>query len=265
MTTRLGKAPWLGRLLQALGLNSVPAFGYFGQQWSVGTTLAVYWIETVLVIACVAVRIILHRRVTRKAGHWNVPVSTHTTTRGRVRLRHHTSTLLAGFLTIMGVFTAAHGVFLAMLVFVVLPQQGAGIATADLSAAVTMMGLFLALGLATDLIGLRERSFRWIERTVELAQGRMFVTHLTIIFGMGAMAYWGAPGALFAVFVGLKTLVDLGSLVPERELQPDPPGWLAWLDRFGPGAGGQTFSAHFRKSVNEDRLTRESNERVVER
>jgi hypothetical protein len=89
----------------------------------------------------------------------------------------------------------------------------------------------------------------------------MFVTHLTIIFGMGAMAIWGAPAALFAVFAGLKALLDLGGLFPEREPSSEPPRWLAWLDGMGPSRDGLTFSAHFRKSIEAERLKREANER----
>lgn len=62
MNARIGRLPWVGRLLQALGVNSVPAVGFLGQGWSIGTTLALYWVETVLVIALVATRIVVHRR-----------------------------------------------------------------------------------------------------------------------------------------------------------------------------------------------------------
>jgi hypothetical protein len=165
----------------------------------------------------------------------------------------------------MVVFTAAHGLFLAMLILLALPQQAPAesIALADVRTGAMAMATFLGLGFAFDLIGLRKRTFRWIERMSEQAQGRMLITHLTIIFGMGAMAYWEAPAALFAVFVGFKLLMDFGGLFPDRELSPEPPGWLVWLDRFGPDKKGLTFSAHYRESVEQDRRKRENNERVV--
>jgi hypothetical protein len=267
MAARLGRVPGIGRLLQALGVNAVPAAGYFGQGWSIGTTLALYWLETALVTVLVALRIVLHRRSTRKAGHWNVPIETRTTKSGKTRVRRGTTTFLASFLTIMGVFTAAHGLFLGALVLIVLPGQAgpdAAVALADVETGIKAMAVFLALGLALDLIALRDRPFRWIERMAERAQGRMFVTHLTIIFGMGAMAIFEAPAALAGVFVAFKTLVDFGSLLPEREEMPDPPRWLAWLDRFGPTKDGQNFSAHYRKSVEEERRKRDANERVLD-
>jgi len=267
MSVRIGRLPWVGRLLQALGVNSVPAVGFLGQGWSIGTTLALYWVETVLVIALVATRIVVHRRLTRKAGHWNVPLETRVTVARRTSIRHGQTTFLAGFLGIMVPFTAGHGLFLGLLIFLVLPEFGgpaAGVALADLETGALAVAMFLVMGLLFDLIGLRDRPFRWIERVAERAQGRMFVTHLTIIFGMLAMSVWEAPAALFAVFVGLKTLVDLGSLVPERVEPLEPPRWLRWLDRFGPGRAGLTFSAHYRQSVEEVGRRHEANERVVE-
>ncbi|MBZ0101957.1 MAG: DinB family protein, partial [Thermoanaerobaculia bacterium] len=44
------RIPGLGRLLQALGVNSIPAAGFFGEGWSIGTTLLLYWVETLVVI-----------------------------------------------------------------------------------------------------------------------------------------------------------------------------------------------------------------------
>jgi hypothetical protein len=267
MNVRIGRLPWVGRLLQALGVNSVPAVGFFGQGWSIGTTLALYWVETVLVIVLVAVRIVLHRRLTRKAGHWNVPVETRTTVAGRTSVRHSRTTFLAGFLGIMVPFTAGHGLFLGMLILFVLPDfagHSEDVSLADAEAGALAMAAFLGLGLLFDVIGLRDRPFRWVERITERAQGRMFVTHLTIIFGMLAMAVWEAPAALFAVFIGLKTLVDLGSLMPEREPAPEPPRWLRWLDGVGGSRAGLTFSQHYRQEIETARRTREANERVVD-
>ena len=263
MKLQLSRLPGVGRLLQALGVNSVPAAGFFGEGWTVGTTLALYWLETVAVIVLISLRILLHRRLTRKAGHWNVATETRTRSGSRTTVRHGRTTFLVSFLMVMIPFTAAHGLFLGLLVFLVLPehaQTAAGVDSADLGAGAAAIAVFLAIGLALDLVGMRERTFHWVEKVAQRAQGRMFVTHLTIIFGMGAMAVWSAPAALFGVFVGLKTLLDLGGLLPEKEPSPDPPRWLAWLDGLGPGKEGLTFSAHYRKSIEDERRKREADE-----
>lgn len=268
MKPLLQRIPGLGRLLQALGVNSVPAAGFLGEGWSIGTTLLLYWIETVVVILLVSLRIVLHRRWTRKAGHWAGETVVTTVSGGRRTTRHNRSTFLAGFLGVMVPFTAAHGIFVAAIAFLMLPQQGgeaAKVSFADLRLGASAMLAFLALGLTVDLVGLRHRSFGWIERVAQRAQGRMFLTHLTIIFGMGAMAWLEAPIGLFLVFAGLKLLGDLGGLFAKDEvaLQPEAPRWLQRLDRLGRQKDGKTFTEHYRDSVLADQAKREANEQVM--
>ncbi len=62
------------RLLQVVGVNSVPAFGVFAAGWTATTALALYWCENVLVILLVGLRLWLHRRSTHKRGHWEAPL-----------------------------------------------------------------------------------------------------------------------------------------------------------------------------------------------
>jgi hypothetical protein len=262
------RIPGLGRLLQALGVNSVPAAGFFGEGWSIGTTLLLYWIETVVVILLVTLRIVLHRRWTRKAGHWAVDYTVTTGSGSGRTTRHGQTTFLTGFLGVMIPFTAAHGLFVMVIAFLMLPQQGgeaARVSFADLRLGAAGMLAFLALGLLFDLVGMRQRSFTWIERVAQRAQGRMFLTHLTIIFGMGAMAWLEAPIGLFLVFAGLKLLADLGGLFAKDEvaLRPEPPRWLKGLDRLGRQKDGKTFTEHYRDSVLADQKKREDNERVL--
>lgn len=268
MKSLVHRIPGLGRLLQALGVNSIPAAGFFGEGWSIGTTLVLYWIETVVVILLVTLRIVLHRRWTKKAGHWGVDYTTTTGAGSRKQVRHGKTTFLTGFLGVMIPFTAAHGLFVMAIAFLMLPQQGgeaAKVSFEDLKLGAAGMSAFLALGLTFDLVGLRARPFAWIERVAQRAQGRMFLTHLTIIFGMGAMAYFEGPVGLFLVFAGLKLLGDLGGLFAKDEvaLKPDPPKWLSGLDRLGRQKDGKTFTEHYRDSVLADQKKREDNERVL--
>lgn len=58
-------------LLTALGLNAIPAAGWFFGDWSAGTTLILYWFETLLGTLLVAARILLHRRLRPSKGHSN--------------------------------------------------------------------------------------------------------------------------------------------------------------------------------------------------
>lgn len=218
IATLFRRIPGTGRALRALGVSGVPATGYFGAGWSLGTLLLLYWIETILMTAVVAALIVLHRRRTRKPGHWRSEYTV-TTTRGGKTTRSGDTTFLKGFLSVMVPFTAAHGLFVVMFAFLVFPQEigpEARVSLDALAGGLLAIAAFLLVGLLFDLPGLGARPFRWVESQAQRAQGRMFVTHLTIIFGAAAMAAFEAPLAFLAVFVGLKSLVDLGGLLPDR-------------------------------------------------
>lgn len=58
------------RLLQVLGVNSVPVVGVLAADWTEATALALYWCENVMVTFLVGLRIGLHRRATAKRGHF---------------------------------------------------------------------------------------------------------------------------------------------------------------------------------------------------
>jgi hypothetical protein len=212
----LRRLPGTGRVLRALGIGGVPATGYFGAGWSPSTLLVLYWLETVLMTAVVSILILLHRRATREGRRW----SAGHTVRSPWGDRSGTTSFLASFLTLMIPFTAGHGVFVAVFVFQAFPQTfgpDAGLSLQALTDGVIALALFLLAGLLFDLPGIGRRPFGWLERLTGRAKARMLITHLTIIFGAAALAAFEAPVAFLAVFVGFKALIDLGSLLPDRE------------------------------------------------
>lgn len=81
----------------------------------------------------------------------------------------------------------------------------------------TAIGVFLLASLLLDLPGIGERPFQWVERLAQRAQGRMVVTHMTIILGAGAILVFEAPLGFLVVFVALKSLLDLGGMLPDRD------------------------------------------------
>lgn len=254
-----------GRLAQLLGLNAVPVAGFFGQGWSPGTALAIYWVEGLLVILFVAARILLHRRWTRKRGHFRAPAFSRQRARSVESTPVGSGSLLGGYLAVAIPFTLAHGLFLGLLLFLFLPKEfgaEAGVALADLGKGTVGILAFLALGLGIDLVRLRERSYRSIEVATERAMGRIFVVHMTIIFGMAGAMFFHAPAALFGVFAGFKTLFDLGGAFPHRELGLEPPRWAKFLDRL-PAKDGETFSEHWRRTEEAARRLREENEQAM--
>jgi hypothetical protein len=228
----------VARAFPTLGLNAIPAFGFLADSWSSSLTLAFYWVETVLATISVAALIVVHRTRTRRAGHW-MGIELGGGSSAATRVRHGNSgRSLTDFLSVMVPFTAAQGIFIAILTFSILPSLtgGDGATLADLLPGVAAAAAFTLLGFLLDVIGIGSQPFAWIEATARGVVGRMIITHLTIIFGMGAMAMTDAPRGLFGVFVGLKTAVDLARRIPAAAPSrgSELPWWIVWLDRLDP-------------------------------
>jgi hypothetical protein len=253
----------LARLAQALGINSVPVAGFVGEGWSPGTGLAIYWVEGVLVIAFISLRILLHRKWTRKRGHFRRGNFGNDQTVKSSGLG--SGSLLASYLGVVIPFTFVHGIFLAALLFLFLPKQfgpSAGASLHDLGLGTLGVLFFLVAGFLLDLVGLKERPFRWIELVTERAMSRILIVHLTILFGMFAAMYFHAPSGMFVVFAGLKTLFDLGGAFPHRELTTEPPRWLRFMDKLKM-KDGETFSDFWRRTEREQERLRAANEEAI--
>lgn len=260
---------FLGKILQVLGLNGVPVAGFLGEGWSSGTALAVYWLEGVLVILFISLRIVLHRRWTKKAGHFREPTFARSSSKAGAPAPAEVpvgrGSLLSSYLGVAIPFTLVHGLFLGLILFLFLPKEfgpAAGVGLADLEMGLIGVFAFLLLGLVIDLFTLREKSFRWLELTTQRALGRIFVVHMTILGGMFAMMFWNAPAGLFLVFAGLKTLMDFGGAFPHKELSTEPPRWAKHLDRIKT-PDGESFSEHWRRTEAREQRIREENERIL--
>lgn len=200
MPTFLRQVPGAGRIFRALGISGVPTVGYFGADWPIGTMLILYWVETVLITLSVVVLAWRHQRLTKPPGR-----------RDRSFRRE--------FLGVMVPFTLGHGVFVAVYAFMGFPQLFGPEARVDarsLGVATLSLSVFLLAALLVDLQGLTRRSFVWVQGHGHRAQGRMIVTHLTIIFGGIALGTLKSSFAFLAVFVGLKALMDLAAILSER-------------------------------------------------
>jgi len=248
------------RALQILGLNAVPAAGYFGAGWSPATTLLLYWTEGIFMAALITARIVLHRRATRKRGHYQA--------RGSTAKPHGKGTLLQAHLWVAVPFNLVHGIFLFSIVFLLLPQL-AGSATVgfdlgDFRTGLIGITIMLCAGFILDLPSLEHRPFRWIEQLVERSRGRVVLIHLSILFGMAAMVFRETPRTFFMVFVALKTLSDLGWLLPQGEVSSEPPGWVAWIGRLKGGKTGESFTDYWRRTHEADERTRQENEEIIE-
>ena len=191
--------------LFALAMNAVPIVGVYEYGWSVPTILVLFWVENVAITIAHCVRIVLHRRISRRAGHWNHSM----TVNGAVQR----TTLLNGYGMMAGFFTFGHGIFVLLFAFLVIPQQSGDDPAAQFDMAQFVLGaqvllLITAFDVLLDLHGMRQRSYAWIDRETARRMLRVIVLHLGIIFGAMAIAGSSAPVRMLYVLLGIKALVD---------------------------------------------------------
>jgi len=67
------------------------------------------------------------------------------------------------------------------------------------------------------------------------------------------------------LFVALKTLSDLGWLLPQGEVSSEPPGWVAWIGRLKGGKNGESFTDYWRRTHEAEVRVRQENEETIVR
>ncbi len=243
-------------LITALGLNAVPALGWFVGEWSGGTMLVLYWIETLIGTLLVALRIVLHRNIRPSEGHWSYQAPP----QGTDAPRSSGSSYLSAFLVPTLIFTGAHGFFLAVLGGILIAKknltQEVAIDPNNLLAGLIGIAIFQAVDFFLDLIWLRTRPFAWIERLGQQTVSRVFVIHLTIMGGMAAVMFTGANRHFFGVFIILKTMLNLSLVTPQYQPKT-PPAWLSNLmDRVKTRKNEKTTFAEFWVKTDEQEAAR---------
>jgi hypothetical protein len=206
--------------------------GWFVADWSAGTTLLVYWLETLIGILLVAARIVIHRRARPSKGHWDYRAA-----QGQQTSFSKRTTYLSAFLVPAVAFSLVHGVFLGVLGFMMISKHHSPEARIDLDALCAgMLGVafFQLADFVFDLFWLRSRPFAWVERLGNLSISRVLVIHLTILGGMAAVMFTGANRNFFGVFIFLKTMLNLSLVLPQYQPKT-PPRWLSSLMDRVPG------------------------------
>jgi hypothetical protein len=246
------------QLLVLLAIIAVPVIGWFLDDWSGGTTLVVYWFETVAACVFISARILLHRWRVPRQGHFRYQAASTS------RRSSQKSSFLAGFAVTSFGFCAAHAVFLCAILFL-LNKDGKGeLARVDWRTAgfgCLIVLAFLVVDFVMDLLRLRRWSFWRIEQFAHRGLSRIVVVHLTLIFGLIGIALTDAPDALFGIFVVLKTLAALSTALPQWE-PAVAPQWLGRIMNRVPNARtGESFEDSWTKDREAERARREGNER----
>ena len=217
---------FLAALLYALLMNGLPLAAVVYTGGSPAVLLLLYWFETVLMVVTGAIRIVLHRRATQKAGHYIAAAAASDKDANAASVRRglgDENDFLKGFLSITVIFTIAHGVFVLLLVF--LFKIAGPVSWEDarwaLDYAIVVQGVFLLW----DLPQLRGWSFAQLSMRIGQVQIRVLVTQLGLIFGMMAAGMTGSPWGLVGTFVGMRALCDaciagLQGFVKRRDLPP---------------------------------------------
>ena len=246
------------RVLVVLALNAVPIWGFTEEEWTPGTTLALYWFQGVVSIPITAVLIEFHRRATHKAGHYSGTTTKTIVGGGKVTTR---STFLNGFLWMSIPFVVAHGIFLAVLLGGIWRSAPGAVDFDDLRVGALALLNVMALGFAVDVFQIAQRPFAWIERRAESLMTRSMAIHLTILVGLGVAVFSDHdPTGFFRVFIFLKVLADLAIELPQWDPEV-PPAWIVrMMNRIGgPGAD---FAADWKKTKQEERESAVANEQV---
>jgi len=244
----------LQSVVVVLLVNAVPLIGVLRYGWSAINVLVLYWFENVLIISFTCVRLLVHRRLTRKKGYWR---------KSQLGFEVNNQPMQAGLLgeyaTGAFFFTAVHGIFvggLALILHENFPDQPMWeFSTEQLLRGLLAITVMLGIELAMDLTRIRWQSFAAMKGYVEGRLGRVFVLHLTIIIGMFAMAMTDSPMGILYALIALKTLADLGGIAsrsprPAAAAAAPPPAWTMKLaDRVGKDKGG---AAGFKKKWQAD-------------
>ena len=149
----------LGAVVLALLINAVPLIGVLYFEWSAINVLVLYWFENLMIGFCTLIRLVLHRRWTRKRGYWR-----HSNRLGiQVNNKPAEMGLIGEYATGTFGFTLGHGIFVGAIVLIVhqnYPDQPMWQLSWNqvLRGALAIAG-FLGIELAVDLTRIRGASF----------------------------------------------------------------------------------------------------------
>jgi hypothetical protein len=239
----------VGAVVALIVANAIPLFGALFLGWNVWMILIVYWLENGVVGVFNVLKMLRAEGEPGDTSGW--------TMNGRPMNVVANGAIATFFVVHYGIFWVVHGVFvLTMPLFAGIrdfgttmtpvPNEGEfvdgvyvgpmSVPGADMTAGFELGPVLLAVialaishGLSFWFNYLGRGEYR---RTSAAAQmfapyGRLVVLHITIIVGGMAIAMTGAPAAVLAILVVLKTLMDIAFHLAEHRGRSMPPGTVA--------------------------------------
>lgn len=207
----------------------VPLFGVLFYEWSGVVVILLFWVENTLGTVFTAARIVLHRRLTHKRGHWR---------RGQLENQKvpNSGTLLRDYLYSSVLSIVFQGIFIAVFalfaVFVLIDQHpdwdGERLfSLPQLEHGAASLALSMALAFALDVRSLRQRSFLWLKVYVAQKHERWITLFFSLLLGFFVMFPTQSPLALAYVLIALNTATVVYQLRVLRKLDTLP--LVAWL------------------------------------
>ena len=234
----------LGRLFRLFAASLVPGGGYFVAGWSPATALALYWVDNLFGGFAMALRIAEHQRLTGVAGHGRAQLdAVVTTSSGANEKTVKFRSFLAEFLVVSTMFSVGHGVFLAAILgFVLEPPDFDAMRQGAIAIA-----LCHAIALTVDRFSIASWPFARLKDQAERLMGRVTLVNIALIGGTWIMAFSDSEESFFSVFVWLKALSDLGTMMPTYDPR-EAPGWLVRAMSVFPQQKGETFEEYWTRT-----------------
>jgi hypothetical protein len=194
--------------------NAVPLVGVLAFDWSVAVLLVVYWLESGVVGASFFAKILRARGEDDPEALPALELGD----RSVASFVGHTNRSIAGFFVLhYGAFWIVHGAFVSDLV----GMPGTGRVDAlPLATSLVSLGGYHAVSFWQHFVVGDEATHQGPVTLMVEPYRRVFVLHLTVVFGGFVVAALGAPVALVAVLVLVKTLLDVRGHWREHE-QPN--------------------------------------------
>lgn len=196
-------------ILAVVLINAVPLIGVLRYGWSANTVVLLYWWENFLTVAFTCVRIALHRRLTRKRGHWR---------RGVLGLhafdKPETQSRLVGEYAGMAIpIVVLWGMMFVTFSLVVADRYDADPRWALMPQQVLQGGAWIAAAMSLEFLldatTLRTRSFAWIKAYAGVRLGRLLIMAQLFYAGWFVALLLRSPWGILYAMIGLKTAWDL--------------------------------------------------------
>jgi hypothetical protein len=204
-----------GQFLTAVARHAVPLGGLLGRGWHPVTALAVYWLESVLLVLVAAgLCVLIQRRISADAASalaqegGDGPQTRAVGGERAALVAAHIApkTVLLFHLGSLGIF----GAFLAGIVFIMIGNGyiDEPVRWRELGDGAEAILVVVAIGLTLDLWGFRRWTVADVQSRVDACMVRWALLWMLGFFGTALMIFSGRPALFFGFFGGLKVLFE---------------------------------------------------------